>query len=79
VRNARGAGRRRNEQALVFRDTMSYVSNLWTQPLAGGPPRPLTDFKTDAIFNYAFAPDGRRLLLSRGRTVINVVLIRNFM
>ena len=65
-------------QALVFRDSMSYVSNLWKQPLAGGPPSRLTDFTTETIFNYAFSRDGQRLILSRGRTSINVVLIRDF-
>jgi Tol biopolymer transport system component len=65
-------------QALVFRDSLSYVTNLLKQPLAGGPVSQLTDFKTDIIFNYAFSRDGEHLILARGRTVINVVLVRDF-
>ncbi|MEO6390965.1 MAG: winged helix-turn-helix domain-containing protein [Pyrinomonadaceae bacterium] len=65
-------------QSFIFRDSESYVSNLWKQPLAGGPPRQLTNFKTEIIFNYAFSRDGQRLILSRGQTLSNVVLIRDF-
>ena len=65
-------------QALVFRDSTSYVSNLWKQSLAGGSPRQFTNFKTDTIFNYTYSRDGQHLILSRGRTTINVVLIKDF-
>jgi Tol biopolymer transport system component/DNA-binding winged helix-turn-helix (wHTH) protein len=65
-------------QALIFRDSESLVTNLWKQPLAGGPPSQLTDFKTEIIFNYAFSRATQRLILSRGQTLSNVVLIRDF-
>lgn len=65
-------------QALIFRDSETYVNNLWKQPLAGGPPGQLTNFKTEIIFNYAFSRDGRRLILSRGQTHSNVVLLKDF-
>ena len=65
-------------QALVFRDSESFVNNLWKQPLSGGPPSQLTNFKTELIFNYAFLRDTQRLILSRGQTLSNVVLIKDF-
>ena len=52
--------------------------NLWRQPLGDGPARRLTDFKSDAIFNFAFARDGKSIILARGRVAVNVALIENF-
>jgi Tol biopolymer transport system component len=63
---------------LAFVVTRGGVSNLWVQPVAGGAPSPLTDFKTDRIFNFAWSRDGRRLALARGWSSGDVVLIRNF-
>jgi Tol biopolymer transport system component len=65
--------------ALTFHKTENQVVNLWKQPLTGGPPVRLTNFKSDVIFNYAFTRDGKRIILSRGQVNINVVLIRDFM
>jgi len=65
-------------QALIFRDSEIFVSNLWKQPLAGGPPTQLTNFKAELIFNYAVMPNSQHLILSRGQTLSNVVLIKDF-
>lgn len=65
--------------ALIFHKTENQIVNLWKQPLTGGPPRQLTDFKSDVIFNYALTRDGKRIVLARGQVTINVVLIRDFM
>jgi eukaryotic-like serine/threonine-protein kinase len=54
------------------------VGNLWEQPLAGGPARQLTHFKTDLILDVAWSHDGKQLALSRGNFNSNVVLISNF-
>ncbi|HKD45447.1 MAG TPA: protein kinase [Candidatus Angelobacter sp.] len=51
------------------------VSNLWAVPLTGGQPKPLTDFKSDRIFDFAWSRDGKFLALSRGRTSRDVVLL----
>jgi Tol biopolymer transport system component len=54
------------------------VSNIWSQPLDGGAPKQLTDFKTDRIFAFDWSRDGKQLLLSRGNITNDVVLIRDF-
>jgi Tol biopolymer transport system component len=51
------------------------VGNLWVQPLAGGPPKQITDFKADKIFDYGWSHDGKQLAVSRGRTSRDVVLL----
>ncbi len=54
------------------------VSNIWSQPLDGGTPKQLTDFKTDRIFAYDWSRDGKHLLLARGTVSNDVVLISDF-
>ena len=51
------------------------VSNIWTVPLAGGPDKQLTDFKSDLIFDFAFSRDGKSLALARGQVGRDVVLL----
>ncbi len=51
------------------------VGNLWVQPLAGGAPKPITDFKADRIFDFAWSRDGKQLAVSRGRVNRDVVLL----
>ena len=51
------------------------VGNLWAQPLNGGPPTQITDFKSDRIFDYAWSRDGKQLAVSRGKTTRDVVLL----
>jgi eukaryotic-like serine/threonine-protein kinase len=57
--------------------TLKGVSNIWEQPLAGGPPKQITQFTSGQIFNFAWSPKGD-LALARGTQPNDVVLIRNF-
>jgi hypothetical protein len=54
------------------------VDNLVFLPLDGGPVRPLTDFPADRIVSFDWSRDGRRLALSRGRSMRDVVMFTNF-
>ena len=65
-------------EALVFYNTINLIGNLWKQNLAGGAPVQITDFKSEIIFNHAFMRDGKRLVISRGRRISDVVAIKNF-
>ena len=62
-------------RALVYIDTRAGVSNVMRQPIAGGPPSPLTTFTSEQIFTYALMPDQRQLGTVRGRVSSDVVLI----
>ncbi len=65
-------------RGITYIDTRKGVSNLWSQPLDGGPPKRLTDFNTDKIFNFAWSRGGEKLVLSRGLRNYDVVMINNF-
>ena len=66
-----------NGQAISYINTINGVDNVWEQPVAGGPPKPVTHFTSDEIFWFDWSRDGR-LALSRGTSPYDVVLIKNF-
>jgi len=65
----------RDGQALTYIDNRDNVSNIWKQPLAGGEPQQITDFKSDRITNFDWSPDGRLLACIRGVIKSDVVLM----
>ena len=62
-------------KAIVYIDTIGGVSNLWRKPLDGGAAKQVTDFKTEQIYTFAYAHDGKTLALSRGSDTPDAVLI----
>ena len=62
-------------KGIVYIDTIGGVSNLWRKPIEGGPAKQITDFKTDRIYSFAFAHDGKTLALGRGNDAPDAVLI----
>jgi len=59
-----------------LRDTKGGVTNLWSFTIDSGETKQITDFKTDAIFD--FARSGDHFVYSRGTPTSDVVIIRNF-
>ena len=51
------------------------VDNLWLQPLNGKPGRQITQFLSDQIPGFGWSPDGKKLLVGRGHTESDVVLL----
>ena len=64
-----------DSRALVYFDRQGGVSNLWRQPLDGGRATQITDFKSERIHYYSYSRDGHQLVLSRGNTNRDAVLI----
>jgi Tol biopolymer transport system component len=63
--------------ALQYLLTLGGATNLWEQPLNGGSAKQLTSFKTGQIFDFSWSRDRKRLLLARGQTTRDVVLIED--
>ena len=53
------------------------TTNLWEQPITGGPPHQLTTFTSGRIFDFNWTADGKQLLLARGEVASDVVLLSN--
>jgi len=64
-------------RALSFINSVDDVSNIWGQPVAGGPSKAITHFTSERIFWFDWSPDGR-LAFSRGMQMTDAVLIKNF-
>jgi len=67
-----------DSRAIAYMDMKNGVSNIWAQPIDGGPPKQLTDFTSDEIFWFDLSRDGKPTLFSRGRISKDVVMISNF-
>ncbi|HVG39784.1 MAG TPA: winged helix-turn-helix domain-containing protein, partial [Pyrinomonadaceae bacterium] len=61
-------------RALLFVNTLKGVSNIWSLPINGQPPRQVTQFKSDRIFRFAWSPDEKQLALARGTESNDAVL-----
>src|SRR5262249_45951026 len=53
-------------------------SNVWIQPVDGGQPKQITNFKSLYFFNYALSRDGRQIAAVRGDVFNDIVLIKDF-
>ena len=62
-------------QSLYYPVTEKGVSNLLMQPLTGGPPTLATNFDSLHLYGYDYDWKHKRLVMARGRTNSDVVLI----
>ena len=62
-------------RALAYIDTRRSVSNIWGQPIDGGPPKQLTEFKADRMFSFDWSRDGKQLTFVRAVVSNDAVLI----
>ena len=61
-------------KGIAYASSSSGASNVWIQPLDGGPFRKLTDFKEAEITSFAWSFDGRQIVLVRDtRTYVPVL------
>lgn len=65
-------------QAIDYVLTKDGVGNIWEQPLSGTSAKQLTHFPSEEISSFDWSSDGKQLLVSRGHTNRNVILISNF-
>ncbi|HVF48048.1 MAG TPA: hypothetical protein VNA17_10815, partial [Pyrinomonadaceae bacterium] len=68
----------KDSRSLIYQGTRGGASNIWSFPLDDTPPKQLTNFKTEQIYNFDWSADGKQLVLARGTTTTDVVLISNF-
>ena len=61
-------------RALDYTVVNNNVGNIWRQPLTGGPPKQITDFKDKLISTFNWAHDNK-LICTRGVILRDAVLI----
>jgi len=67
-----------NQNGVQYLLTKNGATNVWEQPLAGGSLRQITNFTSGSIFSFSWTRDGSQLLLAKGESTSDVVLISNF-
>jgi hypothetical protein len=51
------------------------VTNIWSQPLDGGPAKQVTFFNDMLITGFAWSHDGKQLACTRGALVRDAILV----
>lgn len=62
-------------RSILYTTSNNNVTNIWSQPVDGGPPRQVTDFKDSFMTGFAWSHDGKFLACTRGVLLRDVVLI----
>lgn len=62
-------------RAVLYNEARNNVSNIWSQPIAGGPPKQLTNFTDNLIRDFDWLRD--QLVCARGAPVRDAILISN--
>jgi serine/threonine protein kinase/Tol biopolymer transport system component len=65
-------------KALTYVQMHNGVSNIWQQPINGGPPKQLTYFQTDQIVSYDWSRDNKLVACERGVEANDVVLLTSY-
>jgi hypothetical protein len=64
-----------DDRSLYFIGTTGSVGNVWNLSLDNAAAKPVTNFKSHYLEDFAFSPDGTKLAVSRSLQLSDVVLI----
>lgn len=62
-------------KSILYNVSDNNVTNIWSQPLDGGPPKQVTDFKDSLMSGYSWSHDGKTLASTRGLLLRDAVLL----
>jgi len=65
-------------KGVQYLTTRSGATNVWEQELIHGKPHAITNFSSGRIFDFSWSRDGQQLLLAKGESTSDVVLISHF-
>jgi Tol biopolymer transport system component/tRNA A-37 threonylcarbamoyl transferase component Bud32 len=64
-------------RSLLYTKNERGVSNLWSQSIAGGTPKQIAHFNSEEITSFDLSRDGKRLVMHRGTSKQDALLIRD--
>ena len=64
-------------KSIAYLDNSSGILNVWSQPLDGGTPKQLTNYKSEYVTSFAISRDGK-IATYRWSATRDIVLIRDF-
>ena len=62
-------------KSIYYTATTNNVTNIWSLPLDGGPPKQVTDFNDMLITGFAWSHDGKQLACTRGALMRDAILV----
>jgi eukaryotic-like serine/threonine-protein kinase len=62
-------------KTILYTVNANNVSNVWSQPIDGGSPKQITEFKEMLITGFAWSHDGKQLATARGNLMRDAILI----
>ncbi|HJP93951.1 MAG TPA: protein kinase [Pyrinomonadaceae bacterium] len=66
-----------NGKSIAYLDNASGILNIWSRPLDGGPPKQLTNFKSEFMNSFAISREGK-IAAYRFTASRDIVLIKDF-
>ena len=66
-----------DSRSILYKKNEGGVSNLWSQPISGEPAKPITHFNSLLMRSFDLSRDGKQLVMNRGTSNRDVVLIRD--
>jgi Tol biopolymer transport system component len=64
-----------DSRSILYLVNTNNITNIWSQPLDGGPPKQITDFKDSLMTGFSWSSDGKQLACTRGILLRDAVLI----
>jgi len=64
--------------SILYLELKAGVDNIWSQPIAGGPPRQITFYEDLYINDFDLSRDGRQLVICRYASTSDAVMLEGF-
>jgi Tol biopolymer transport system component len=65
-------------RAILYAEPRNGVANIWRLPLDGSSPVQLTNFKSGLIFKFDLSANGKQIVIARGNSASDAILITDF-
>ena len=62
-------------KSILYTVTSNNLTNIWSQPLDGGKPKQVTDFREMLMTGFSWSRDGKQLACTRGTLVRDAILV----
>ena len=70
-----GAGWSPDGKSVIYNEVQNNIANLWSQPINGGPPKQISNFKDGFIFSFNVSRDGKQIAISRGNYSRDAIML----
>jgi len=64
-----------DNKSIFYSMSANNVTNIWSQPLDGGPAKQVTQFDDLFMTSFAWSRDGKQLACTRGSLVRDAILV----